>query len=86
MTGACPEPWTIEKHGEAWFNITDSFGSSVAEAIPDAKAAQVMVAAPDMREAIWQALDDMADSHCVCEDTKQMLRDALTKADAQNKQ
>lgn len=37
-------------------------------------------AALDMHDAIDQALDDMADSHCVCEATKQMLRAALAKA------
>ena len=34
-----------------------------------------------MRDAIWQALDDMADSHCVCEETKQQLIAALAKAE-----
>jgi predicted nucleic acid-binding Zn-ribbon protein len=33
-----------------------------------------------LRAAVEQALDDMADSHCVCEATKQMLKDALTAA------
>lgn len=42
--------------------------------------ARLIAAAPDMDEAIEQALDDMADSHCVCEETKQMLIAALAKA------
>lgn len=41
-----------------------------------------MAAAPDMREAIEQALDDMGtDGHCVCEQAKRMLRASLAKAD-----
>lgn len=42
--------------------------------------AHIISAAPEMFEAIEQALSDMADSHCVCEATKQMLRAALGKA------
>lgn len=36
-----------------------------------------------MREAIEQALDDMADSLCVCEDTKQQLIEALAGSSPQ---
>ncbi len=42
--------------------------------------AKLMAAGPEMHDAIEQALDDMAESHCVCEATKQMLHNALAKA------
>lgn len=42
--------------------------------------ARMFVAGPEMLDAIWQALDDMADSLCVCEDTKQQLKEAFAKA------
>lgn len=46
----------------------------------DGRSAHIIAAALDMAEAIEQALDDMADSHCVCEATKQLLKDALARA------
>jgi len=41
------------------------------------QAASAIEAIPAMREAIEQALDDMASGHCVCEETKQMLQAAI---------
>jgi len=45
--------------------------------------ARMIAASPEMAEAIEQALDDMQDGHSVCEQAKQMLRDALAKATGQ---
>lgn len=43
--------------------------------------ARLIAAAPDMLAALWQALDDMQGGLCVCEATKQQLRDAAAKAE-----
>ncbi len=69
-----------------WGHLTGkghgALGLSEAEAIAIQDAnARLIAAAPDMLEAIEQALDDMgAESHSVCEQAKQMLRAALVKA------
>jgi hypothetical protein len=45
------------------------------------QAAVAIAAIPAMQEAIEQALDDMGeDGHSVCEQAKQMLKDALARA------
>jgi hypothetical protein len=45
------------------------------------KAATAIEAIPAMQEAIEQALDDMGEAgHSVCEQAKQMLKDALVRA------
>jgi len=52
---ALTEPWEVEQHDATWFNITDRFGSSVAEAVPNAETAHVMAAAPDLKAALLTA-------------------------------
>lgn len=53
---ATPEPWEVEKVDDAWFNIADKYGGSVAEAIPNAAAAQMMAAAPALLDELRTAL------------------------------
>jgi hypothetical protein len=43
--------------------------------------ARLIVAAPDLLDALEQALDDMGgEGHCVCETVKQQMRAAVAKA------
>ena len=56
-------PWDIEPHGDDWFNVTDRFGCSIAEAIPTASAARMIVAAPDLRESCAELIKMVEAAH-----------------------
>lgn len=56
--------------------------ATIAARIENWSDARLIAAAPELAEAIWQALDDMGShGNCVCEETKQQLRAALAKAE-----
>jgi hypothetical protein len=51
-------PWEVERMGDDWFNVTDRYGSAVAEAIPTASAANLIASAPEMLALLKLALGD----------------------------
>lgn len=62
--------------------IADTWSVDDEAPLEERKAnARLIAAAPDLVDAVEQALDDMGDSHCVCEATKQQLIAALAKAE-----
>ena len=83
-----PGPWRYLRYDN--IIISDAVNGRIVDVQPrslhvseverDANG-RLCAAAPEMAEAIEQALDDMGDNgHCVCEQAKQMLRTALSKA------
>lgn len=84
MSEHTPGPWAARDDGiTATIAGKDKTIISVTWANGQQSAnARLIVSAPGMRAAIEQALDDMGEGgHCVCEETKQMLRDAIAKAE-----
>lgn len=75
MTWTIRETHTVQIADERWVQFSTGSWEKM-----QAANARLISAAPDMADAIDQALDDMQDSHCVCENTKQQLRAALAKA------
>lgn len=74
--GRTPGPWRRGIGNQA-HTVFDEQGRIVADCC-GYQDGNLIAVAPDMEEAIEQALDDMGnDGHSVCEQTKQMLRDAL---------
>lgn len=93
-----PGPWTIEEYGDedapslvihkdsgtrVCFMATPGSHGDPARIEADA---HLIAAAPDMYEAIEQALDDMGvEGRCDCGQAKEMLRAALAKATGESK-
>lgn len=88
-----PGPWAVcdEAPNDAWYVGRTVYSPEQGRRVGDSgffdhdelalANATLMAAAPEMYDAIWQALSDMDDAgHCVCEQTKQMLRAAILKA------
>jgi len=92
MSDYTPGPWTVEDYGDdetpvlvvhkdtesrVCFMATPGSNGDPAIIAADAR---LIAAAPDLLDAIDQAIDDFGDGHCVCENTKQKMRAAMAKA------
>jgi hypothetical protein len=74
-----PRPWR-RGIGNDCHTVFDGQGSIVADRVGTTDG-NLIAAAPDLLDALEQAIDDMGgEGHCVCETVKQQMQAAIAKA------
>ena len=80
-----PGPWEVENMtrvaDESWFNILESHGFTVAEAVRDRATARMIAAAPDMLAALKGA-EEWLSGWASAEPYIDVIRAAIAKAES----